>query len=77
MKSVYVCECIHASRYTLRANVLNIVNSGDVIVQRGTNHAWSNPSKTGFARVFYIGLDATAPTVNGRELEASLGQVTH
>ncbi|KAI0105029.1 hypothetical protein GGR51DRAFT_520614 [Nemania sp. FL0031] len=54
-----------------------ILKRGDVAVQRGTNHAWSNPSKTEFARVLYIALDAQAPVVNGVELAESLGHVAH
>ncbi|KAH9904430.1 hypothetical protein F4778DRAFT_62395 [Xylariomycetidae sp. FL2044] len=54
-----------------------ILNKGDVVVQRGTKHAWSNPSKTEFARVFYVALDAQAPVVNGQELGESLGVVSH
>jgi hypothetical protein len=53
------------------------VKKGDVAVQRATNHAWSNPSKTEFARVFYVALDATAPVVDGEELAESLGVVSH
>ncbi|KAI0173212.1 hypothetical protein GGR52DRAFT_376988 [Hypoxylon sp. FL1284] len=54
-----------------------ILNKGDVAVQRATNHAWSNPSKTEFARVFYVALDAEVPVVNGQELSESLGAVSH
>ncbi|KAI0011639.1 hypothetical protein F4779DRAFT_572669 [Xylariaceae sp. FL0662B] len=54
-----------------------ILKKGDIAVQRGTNHAWSNPSKTEFARVLYVALDAKAPVVNGQELGESMGQVSH
>ncbi|KAK7999112.1 hypothetical protein PG991_014787 [Apiospora marii] len=54
-----------------------ILRKGDSAVQRGTNHAWSNPSTTEFARVFYVAIDAQAPVVNGRELSESLGAVSH
>ncbi|KAI1179926.1 hypothetical protein F4777DRAFT_532576 [Nemania sp. FL0916] len=54
-----------------------ILKKGDVAVQRGTNHAWSNPSDTEFARVFYVALDAKAPIVNGVELAESMGVVEH
>ncbi|KAJ2994104.1 hypothetical protein NUW58_g1645 [Xylaria curta] len=53
-----------------------ILNRGDVVVQRGTNHAWSNPSETEFARVLYVALDAKPPIVNGVELRESLGEVS-
>ncbi|KAL7619417.1 hypothetical protein AAE478_009956 [Parahypoxylon ruwenzoriense] len=54
-----------------------LLKKGDVAVQRGTNHAWSNPSKTEFARVFYVALDAKPAVVNGQELGESLGEVSH
>ncbi|KAK8116421.1 uncharacterized protein PG998_004702 [Apiospora kogelbergensis] len=54
-----------------------VLKKGDTVVQRGTNHAWSNPSQTEFARVFYIALDAQAPVVNGGKLAESFGVVSH
>ncbi|KAJ8121855.1 hypothetical protein O1611_g9991 [Lasiodiplodia mahajangana] len=54
-----------------------ILKKGDVAIQRGTHHAWSNPSKTEFARVFCVAMDAQAPVVNGVELAESMGQVAH
>ena len=33
---------------------VQILNRGDVVVQRGTNHAWRNPSKTKWARMIYV-----------------------
>ncbi|KAK7995491.1 hypothetical protein PG990_014264 [Apiospora arundinis] len=53
------------------------LKKGDVVVQRGTNHAWSNPSQTEFARIFYVALDAQAPVLNGEELGESFGAVSH
>ncbi|KAI1379598.1 hypothetical protein F4677DRAFT_442572 [Hypoxylon crocopeplum] len=61
----------------LESGEKRILKKGDVAVQRGTNHAWSNPSKTEFARVFYVALDAKPPVVNGQELSESLGVVSH
>lgn len=46
-------------------------------MQRSTNHAWSNPSDTEFARVFYVALDAKPAIVNGVELAESMGVVSH
>lgn len=46
-------------------------------MQRETNHAWSNPSKTEFARVFYVAIDAQAPVVNGEELTEAFGIASH
>ena len=33
-----------------------VLNEGDVVVQRGTNHAWSNRSQ-GLVRMLYILID--------------------
>nr|QOV03407.1 SpoI [Hypomontagnella monticulosa] len=61
----------------LESGEKRILKKGDVAIQRGTNHAWSNPSKTEFARVFYVAMDAKPPVVNGQELGESLGVVSH
>ncbi|KAI1382640.1 uncharacterized protein F4822DRAFT_435316 [Hypoxylon trugodes] len=61
----------------LESGEKRILKKGDVAVQRGTMHAWSNPSSSEFARVFYVALDANAPVVNGQELGESLGVVSH
>lgn len=33
---------------------VQVLGRGDVVVQRGTNHAWRNPSKTKWARMIYV-----------------------
>jgi hypothetical protein len=66
-----------ASRVTYSLSRRIGIVKKDVIVQRGTNHAWSNPSKTEFARVFYVALDAKPAVVNGHELGESMGVVSH
>ncbi|KDE07387.1 hypothetical protein MVLG_02427 [Microbotryum lychnidis-dioicae p1A1 Lamole] len=44
------------------------VNPGDVVVQRGTNHQWVNPSKTEWARMVYVLLPSKPVVINGEEL---------
>ena len=41
------------------------INTGGIIVQRGTNHSWRNPSAEETARVAFVLLDAKAATVDG------------
>ncbi|KAL7936998.1 hypothetical protein V8C35DRAFT_294417 [Trichoderma chlorosporum] len=45
-----------------------VLKRGDVIVQRGTIHAWKNNSTTEVARGFFVLVDAELPTVNGTQL---------
>ena len=45
------------------------LETGAVVVQRGTMHAWVNPGPH-TARMAYVLLDATEPTVNGEALPA-------
>lgn len=44
------------------------VEAGDIVIQRGTIHAWRNPSADTPARVVFVLLDATPATVNGQPL---------
>ncbi len=45
------------------------LETGAVVVQRGTMHAWVNPGPH-TARMAYVLLDATAPTAGGQPLPA-------
>jgi quercetin dioxygenase-like cupin family protein len=49
------------------------VERGDLVVQRGTMHAWRNPSKGEWARVVFVVLDAERLVVGGRELKEQWG----
>ena len=52
------------------------VEPGGVVVQRGTNHSWRNPSADTIARVAFVLLDAKPVTVDGmplREVHPSEG----
>ena len=46
---------------------ITVVNPGDIVIQRGTIHAWRNSTET-VARIAFVLLDATAATVDGRSL---------
>ncbi len=45
-----------------------LIHAGGIIVQRGTIHAWRNPSADEIARVAFVLLDATPATANGERL---------
>ncbi|KAJ2978867.1 hypothetical protein NQ176_g3577 [Zarea fungicola] len=45
-----------------------VLKRGDIIVQRGTIHAWRNNSTTQVARGFFVLADAALPTINGEKL---------
>ncbi|GAA6008878.1 cupin domain-containing protein [Rhodotorula paludigena] len=47
-----------------------LVKPGDVVVQRGTDHAWINPSETEWARMVYVLLPSKPIVVDGKELPA-------
>jgi quercetin dioxygenase-like cupin family protein len=45
-----------------------LLGAGDIIVQRGTNHLWRNPSPTEWCRIVFVLIEASAVKVNGVEL---------
>jgi quercetin dioxygenase-like cupin family protein len=45
-----------------------LMKRGDVSVQRGTNHAWVNPSKDQWCRMLYVLVDAKPVKLDGRAL---------
>lgn len=49
---------------------------GDVAVQRGTKHAWNNPSQTEWARVLFVLQDCQPLMVNGQRFKEDLGAAT-
>ena len=51
-----------------------VLQRGDVCIQRGTNHAWRNPSKTEWTRVVYILQDSQAVEAQGVPLKEYLGR---
>jgi quercetin dioxygenase-like cupin family protein len=45
---------------------------GDVVVQRGTNHLWINPSATEPARMAFILIEAKPIVIGGRTMDDNL-----
>ncbi|PHH92624.1 hypothetical protein CDD83_6551 [Cordyceps sp. RAO-2017] len=50
------------------------VRRGDVVVQRATMHAWKNVSRTEWARMLFVLIDAAPLQINGKLLGEDLGQ---
>jgi len=46
---------------------------GDVVVQRGTNHAWHNPSKTTWSRMLFVLQHSEPVIVHGERLREDIG----
>ncbi|KXT01801.1 hypothetical protein AC578_2026 [Pseudocercospora eumusae] len=54
-----------------------LLNRGDVVVQRATNHAWRNVSKTEWAQMLYVLQEAQTVTLpNGITLREDYGSMT-
>lgn len=43
--------------------------AGDIVVQRGTNHLWRNPSADAVCRIAFVLIEALPVVVDGRVLE--------
>jgi quercetin dioxygenase-like cupin family protein len=52
-----------------------VMKVGDVAVQRGTNHAWRNTSKTEWARMMYVLQPSLPIAINGKPLDEDLGDM--
>lgn len=50
-----------------------LMTRGDVAIQRGTMHAWNNPSQTEWARVLFVLQDCQPLLVNGKRFKEDLG----
>ncbi|KAG4433999.1 hypothetical protein IFR05_010514 [Cadophora sp. M221] len=50
-----------------------LLKRGDVAVQRGTMHAWRNPSRTEWARMLFVLQDCEPVVVGGESLREDLG----
>ncbi|KAH6981496.1 cupin domain protein [Ilyonectria destructans] len=55
----------------------HLVQRGDVVVQRGTMHAWRNPSRNNWARMMFVLLDSEHVEVAGERLKESLAPGQH
>lgn len=60
---------------TLDGGEKKIMKRGDVCVQRGTFHAWSNKTEE-WARLCFVLLEAKPVVVDGKEMGESLGDLT-
>lgn len=54
---------------TLDGGETVVLEAGDIVVQRGTNHLWRNPSATEIARVAFILIEAGPVVVGGKVME--------
>jgi quercetin dioxygenase-like cupin family protein len=52
-----------------------LMKPGDVAIQRGTNHAWRNISKTHPARMLYVLQEALPLEIGGKKLEEDYGGI--
>jgi quercetin dioxygenase-like cupin family protein len=52
----------------LEDGVKTVVGPHSIIVQRGTNHKWRNPSNTGFTRVAFVLIEAAPYLHEGQPL---------
>jgi quercetin dioxygenase-like cupin family protein len=50
-------------------SVVTLIEAGAIIVQRGTIHAWRNPSADVVARIAFVLIDAMPATSNGEALQ--------
>jgi quercetin dioxygenase-like cupin family protein len=53
----------------LEDGVKTLLGPGDIVIQRGTNHLWRNPSATEVCRIAFILIEATPYCHNGVPLE--------
>jgi hypothetical protein len=52
-----------------------LLKVGDIVVQRGTNHAWKNPSRDKWARMVFILQEAQPLTVGNEQLKEEYGDL--
>ena len=46
-----------------------LLHAGDIVVQRGTNHLWRNPSPDSICRIAFVLIEASPVEIDGRVLE--------
>ncbi|KEF58413.1 uncharacterized protein A1O9_06339 [Exophiala aquamarina CBS 119918] len=61
----------------LDSGEVHLMKKGDVAIQRGTMHAWRNPSSTQWTRMLFVLLDCQALDVGGQKLGESLAPGQH
>ncbi|KAH7361586.1 hypothetical protein B0T11DRAFT_279211 [Plectosphaerella cucumerina] len=66
--------CLEGSiELVLDSGDVQVMHRSDVVVQRGTIHAWRNPSATEWARMFFVLQDCQEITLDGKALGEDLG----
>lgn len=60
----------------LDSGEVQLMGRGDVMVQRGTMHAWRNPSKTEWARMIFVLQDCKPLYIGGERFGEDLGRGT-
>lgn len=61
----------------LDSGEVHLMKRGDVAVQRGTMHAWRNPSQTEWARMLFVLLDCQPLDIGGKQLGETLAPGQH
>lgn len=61
----------------LDSGEVHLMRKGDVAVQRGTMHAWRNPSQSEWARMMFVLLDCKPIEINGGSLKEALAPGQH
>lgn len=61
----------------LDSGEVHLMTKGDVAVQRGTMHAWRNPSPTQWARMLFVLLDCEPLKIGDKQLGESLSPGQH
>lgn len=59
----------------LDSGEVRLLKRGHVAVQRGTNHAWRNPSQTTWARMLYVLQEAKPLEIGGKKLAEDVGDI--
>jgi quercetin dioxygenase-like cupin family protein len=52
----------------LEGGAVTKLTPGDIVVQRGTNHLWRNPSRTAWCRIAFILIEAAPVRIDGQDL---------
>jgi quercetin dioxygenase-like cupin family protein len=53
----------------LEGGAIELLKAGDVVVQRGTNHLWRNPSADTICRIVFVLIEAEPVVIDGRRLD--------
>jgi len=59
----------------LDSGEVRLLKRGHVAIQRGTNHAWRNASKTEWARMLYVLQEAKPLEIGGKKLTEDVGDI--